>query len=378
MVKLNLKEILAFKPRRAGFAMTGAPTNINVGRTMRNSHGRRIALQTAEAAASWTRSPKSSRCWRRTAGAGCRGAPADRCRCARNCEAARTPAQADRLCRSGRYPLQPLRSPATAERQCGDVLPHGRVGLDGRTREGSRQALLRAAAPVPQAALRPHRHRLHPPHARGPGGGRGNVLLQHAKRRHRRFHRAGGDAPHHRGALSQPRVEHLCGPGLGRRQLRQRFRALHLAPERASSCGCASISPMSRSSTSAKATSSATTDNGTSLWRAYRAIAANWPNFQMSRIARPAEIYPVFRKLFAKQPASRKAAELAIAMQQRGDRSRLLFSSSDWNFDTLSRAYDAIEAIATRRPWPRRLSQCRWRSSRPSRCSTPIRRSACR
>ena len=45
MVKLNLKEILAFKPRRAGFAATGSPTNINVGRTMRNSHGRRIALK---------------------------------------------------------------------------------------------------------------------------------------------------------------------------------------------------------------------------------------------------------------------------------------------------------------------------------------------
>ena len=37
MVKLNLKEILAFKPRRAGFTTTGSPTNINVGRTMRNS-----------------------------------------------------------------------------------------------------------------------------------------------------------------------------------------------------------------------------------------------------------------------------------------------------------------------------------------------------
>ena len=45
MVKLSLKEILAFKPRRAGFAATGSPTNINVGRTMRNSYGRRIALK---------------------------------------------------------------------------------------------------------------------------------------------------------------------------------------------------------------------------------------------------------------------------------------------------------------------------------------------
>ena len=45
MVKLNLKEITSFKPRRAGFTMTGSPTNINVGRTMRNSYGRRIALR---------------------------------------------------------------------------------------------------------------------------------------------------------------------------------------------------------------------------------------------------------------------------------------------------------------------------------------------
>lgn len=45
LVKLNLKEILAFRPRRAGFSAAGSPTNINVGRTMRNSYGRRIALK---------------------------------------------------------------------------------------------------------------------------------------------------------------------------------------------------------------------------------------------------------------------------------------------------------------------------------------------
>ncbi len=45
LVKLNLKQILSFKPRRAGFTASGAPTNINVGRTMRNSQGRRSALR---------------------------------------------------------------------------------------------------------------------------------------------------------------------------------------------------------------------------------------------------------------------------------------------------------------------------------------------
>ena len=48
------------------------------------------------------------------------------------------------------------------------------------------------------------------------------------------------------------------------------------------------------------------TDNGTTLWRAYRTIGARWPNFQIARIAKPNGIYPVFRKLFAKQPAQGK------------------------------------------------------------------------
>lgn len=42
------------------------------------------------------------------------------------------------------------------------------------------------------------------------------------------------------------------------------------------------------------------TDNGTSLWRAYRTVDGAVPNFQMARIARPADIYPVFHKLFAR------------------------------------------------------------------------------
>ncbi|MGB5802388.1 MAG: YeaH/YhbH family protein, partial [Mesorhizobium sp.] len=47
------------------------------------------------------------------------------------------------------------------------------------------------------------------------------------------------------------------------------------------------------------------TNNGTSLWHAYEAVSARWPNFQMSRIATAADIYPVFRRLFTRQPASR-------------------------------------------------------------------------
>lgn len=41
--------------------------------------------------------------------------------------------------------------------------------------------------------------------------------------------------------------------------------------------------------------------NGAALWQAYRTVAAAWSNFAMKRIAKPGDIYPVFRELFAKQ-----------------------------------------------------------------------------
>jgi hypothetical protein len=41
--------------------------------------------------------------------------------------------------------------------------------------------------------------------------------------------------------------------------------------------------------------------NGMELWRAYRTVAATWPTFAMKRIASPADIYPVFRELFARK-----------------------------------------------------------------------------
>ncbi|TMV08445.1 YeaH/YhbH family protein [Ruegeria sediminis] len=42
-------------------------------------------------------------------------------------------------------------------------------------------------------------------------------------------------------------------------------------------------------------------DSGMELWRAYRQVAAAWPNFAMKRIARPADIYPVLHELFARK-----------------------------------------------------------------------------
>ncbi|MEL6362273.1 MAG: YeaH/YhbH family protein [Pseudomonadota bacterium] len=41
-------------------------------------------------------------------------------------------------------------------------------------------------------------------------------------------------------------------------------------------------------------------DSGAELWRAYRTFAPKWPSFAQTRIARPQDIFPVFRELFAK------------------------------------------------------------------------------
>jgi uncharacterized sporulation protein YeaH/YhbH (DUF444 family) len=49
------------------------------------------------------------------------------------------------------------------------------------------------------------------------------------------------------------------------------------------------------------------TDHGTSLWRSYRQVGQNWRNFQMARIAKPGDIYPVFRQLFGKQTVTTKS-----------------------------------------------------------------------
>jgi uncharacterized sporulation protein YeaH/YhbH (DUF444 family) len=45
-------------------------------------------------------------------------------------------------------------------------------------------------------------------------------------------------------------------------------------------------------------------DSGAELWRAYRTVSALWPNFATKRIARPSDIFPVFRELFRKSEAA--------------------------------------------------------------------------
>ena len=48
----------------------------------------------------------------------------------------------------------------------------------------------------------------------------------------------------------------------------------------------------------------ASEDSGAELWRAYRTVAEVWPNFATKRISRPADIFPVFHELFKKTEAN--------------------------------------------------------------------------
>lgn len=45
-------------------------------------------------------------------------------------------------------------------------------------------------------------------------------------------------------------------------------------------------------------------ESGAELWRTYRTIFHDWPHFNTKRISNPGDIFPVFRELFSKEAAS--------------------------------------------------------------------------
>ena len=141
LVKTDLKEVTAFAYRRAGITTAGTPNNINLVRTMRNSFGRRLALKrprdegfhrcSRNVCSSWNRRPSRRR---------------DEIE-----ERKRILAELEALDKRRKWvpyidpidvrynAFEPQPDP---DQPGGDVLPDGRFGLDGRAREGSRQALL--------------------------------------------------------------------------------------------------------------------------------------------------------------------------------------------------------------------------------------------
>ena len=226
LARTDLGRAERHKSVRAGYTKSGVPANLAVIRTLTQSLARRIALggglareaQALEAA--FARGRGGGRGRRRPRAA------------ARRARAAAPAARGAAVSRR-RRPALPQPGPAAgADRARGDVLPDGRVGVDGRGQEGPRQALLHAAVPLPHPQVRRGGPGLHPPHRRRRGSRRGHVLPRPALRRHGRLFGAGARRPDPRRALRQ-RLERLRGAGLRRRRVRRRSRPQRALPARA-------------------------------------------------------------------------------------------------------------------------------------------------
>lgn len=299
MVKLSLKEAVAFKPRRAGFATSGSPTNINVSRTMRNSYGRRIALQrpkrnTLEALAE---------------------------------EIEELSAQAD--------PDLVQRQHLAALRAKLDMLERRRRRIpyvdpvDIRFNRFERQPLPNANAVMfclmdVSSSMGEREKDL---------AKRFFVLLHlFLKRRYERIDIVfirhtdeAGEVDEETFFYSTQSGGTVVSTALEEMQriIQQRYPAKEWNIYAAQASDGDNVSRDSERCASLLTTELmrlcqyyayveiidereseifGSTDNGTSLWRAYRTVDGEWPNFQMTRIARPSDIYPVFRKLFARQP----------------------------------------------------------------------------
>ncbi|WP_296746344.1 YeaH/YhbH family protein [Mesorhizobium sp.] len=305
LVKLNLKQILAFKPRRAGFTAAGSPVNINVGRTMRNSQGRRIALRRPKQAevdavlqqiAALESEPVSAPVLARIL--------------ALREEAERLERRRRRIAyvdpvdiRFNRFDPQPLPN-ANAVMFClMDV--SGSMGEREKdlakrffvllhlflTRRYERTEIVFIRHTHEAQEVDEHTFFYHTQSG-------GTVVSTALEEMHRVIERRYPAAEWNIYAAqasdgdnfstdSERCIELLDGKLM---RLCQYFAYVEIIDQRESHIF-------------------GKTDNGTSLWRAYRAVEEKWPNFQMKRIAAPADIYPVFRQLFSRQPAAiRKSA----------------------------------------------------------------------
>jgi uncharacterized protein len=300
MVKLSLKEAVAYKPRRAGFATTGAPTNINIGRTMRNSYGRRIALHR----------PKRKEVEELAAEIERLEAEPNRHAVEQQLEALRQ--ELERLerrrrripyvdpidIRFNRFEPQPLPN-ANAVMFC---LMDVSSSMGEREKDLAKRFfvllhlfLKRRYDRIDIVFVR-HAHEAREVdedtffYSTESGGTVVSTALEEMQRIIRErypsrewniYAAQASDGDNIAGDSDR------CAAMLNSElmQLCQYYAYVEIIDERETEIFGA-------------------TDNGTSLWRAYRTVADKWPNFQMTRIARPAEIYPVFRRLFARQAAA--------------------------------------------------------------------------
>ncbi len=300
MVKVNLKEILVFKPRRAGYTATGSPTSINVGRTMRNSHGRRIALkrprrEEVEAIlreiAELEAGPPGSAASQRIA---VLRAELERLERRRRLIAYVDPVDM----RYNRFDAQPVPN-ANAVMFC---LMDVSGSMGEREKDLAKRffvllhLFLKRRYDATEIVFIRHTHEAQEVdeetffYSTQSGGTVVSTALEEMRRvieerypsSEWNIYAAQASDGDNFATDSERCIALLDGEIM---RLCQYFAYVEIIDERESHIF-------------------GSTDNGTSLWHAYDAVNGRWPNFQMSRIARAADIYPVFRQLFTRQPES--------------------------------------------------------------------------
>ncbi|HVK92153.1 MAG TPA: YeaH/YhbH family protein, partial [Mycoplana sp.] len=301
MVKLSLKETLTFKPRRAGFAITGSPTNINIGRTMRNSHGRRIALRRPKQAEIDALLAELAELEKKPGRQASERIPTLKAELDLLERRRRRVPFIDTVdIRFNRFEQQPLPN-ASAVMFC---LMDVSASMGEREKDLAKRFFV-----LLHLFLKRRYERIeivfirHTDEAREvdeetffystqSGGTMVSTALAEMLRVIEERYPASDWNIYAAQASDGDNISgdsERCVTLLSRvMQLCQYYAYVEIIDERESEIF-------------------ARTDNGTSLWRAYRTVDGEWPNFQMTRIAKPADIYPVFRKLFARQPHSRQA-----------------------------------------------------------------------
>jgi len=297
MVKLNLRETVIFKPHRVGFTTLGTPSNINVGRTMRNSFGRRIALRRP--------GEKDYRALADEIAAveakGCLSQPEHRRLAALREELEALERRRKRIAyvdpvdvRFNRFERQPLPN-ASAVMFC---LMDVSASMGEREKDLAKRFFV-----LLHLFLKRRYERIdivfvrHTDEAREvdeetfffsrqSGGTIVSTALEEMQRIILERYPAnlwniyaaqasdGDNASGDSQICAQLLRDELM-------KLCQYYAYVEIIDERESEIF-------------------GSTDNGTALWRAYRAVESAIPHFQMTRISRPADIYPVFRKLFAR------------------------------------------------------------------------------
>jgi uncharacterized sporulation protein YeaH/YhbH (DUF444 family) len=297
LVKLNLKEVISYKPRRAGYAISGSPTNINIGRTMRNSFGRRIALRRPsrrevemleEEIARLEQEPGDGKTKERLEEL---KQELDRLNRRR-----RVISYVDPLdIRFNRFEQQPLPN-ANAVMFC---LMDVSGSMGEREKDLAKRffvllhLFLKRRYERTDVVFIRHTHEAQEVdeetffYSTQSGGTIVSTALEEMLRVIRERYPSSewniyaaqasdgdnmSEDSRHCVAMLDQEIMRLC----------QYYAYVEIIDERESDIFRA-------------------TDNGTSLWRAYRMVAENWQNFQMTRIAGAADIYPVFHQLFARQ-----------------------------------------------------------------------------